>query len=117
MNWKTAVKERNKLVLTTVSAAGNPRAIVVISLGTIEGRILIGACLMGRSLENIKKNKKISIVTLQDKYYRINGFATIFSSGNYLDIAVKKSSPPLPKAALLIQIKEIVDLDTGLKVV
>jgi len=118
MNWKSAVKEREKIVLATSSRNGIPRAIVVISLGFIDDSLLIGACLMGKSLENIKENNQVSIVTFtKDGYYRINGLATIFPKGSYLNVAIKKSNPPLPKAAILIKIKEVVDLDKGQKII
>ena len=116
MTWKDALKERQNIVLATSSKDGNPRAIVVVSLGFIDEKLLIGACLMKKSLENIKENSKVSIVTFQDdKYYRIDGIATIYSAGEYLDTAIKKSNPPLPKAAILIDIKEVFDLDRGIK--
>jgi len=120
MAWKDALKEGQNIVLATSSKDGNPRAIVVVSLGFINDKLLIGACLMGKSLENIRENNKISIVVIKtnknNEYYRIDGMATIYPEGNYLDIAIKKSNPPLPKAAILIDIKEVVDLDKGKKV-
>jgi uncharacterized pyridoxamine 5'-phosphate oxidase family protein len=118
MSWQEALKERQKIILATSSMVGKPRAIVVVSLGRVDEKLLIGACLMGKSLENIKENNKVSIVTFgENGYYRIDGLATIFNAGNYLDIAIKKSNPPLPKAAILIDIAEVVDLDKGVKVV
>ena len=117
MNWQDALRERERIVLTTSSKDGSPRAIVVTSLGFISDKLLIGACLMGKSLENIKGNNRVSIVTFTEGgYYRIDGLATTFSNGNYLDIAIKRSSPPLPKAAILIEIKEVIDLDKGQKI-
>lgn len=113
MEWHKSLKNRNKIVLTTSSENNTPRAIVVTSLGFVDEKLLIGVCLMGKSLENIKKNNKISIVTLQGGYYRVDGLVSIFSNGNYLDIAIKRSNPPLPKAALLVKIEEVVDLDKG----
>jgi len=110
MSWKDALKERQNIVLATSSKDGNPRAIVVVSLGFIEGKLLIGACQMRKSFENIKENNKVSIGAIKDnEYYRIDGIATIYSEGKYLEIAIKKSNPPLPKAAILIDIKEVFD--------
>jgi len=117
MAWKDALKERQNIVLATSSKDGNPRAIVVVSLGFIDGKLLIGACLMKKSLENIKENNKVSIVAIKDgEYYRIDGEATIYSDGKYLEIAIRKSNPPLPKAAIAIDIKEVFDLDKEKKV-
>jgi len=112
MVWKDALKERQNIVLATSSKGGNPRAIVVVSLGFVDDKLLIGACLMKKSLENIKENNKVSIVVIKEnEYYRVDGVATIYSSGRYLDIAIERSNPPLPKAAILIDIKEVFDLD------
>jgi len=117
MAWKDTLKDRQNIVLATSSKDGNPRAIVVVSLGFVDEKLLIGACLMGKSLENIKENNKVSIVAIKDgEYYRIDGVATIYSAGEYLDTAIKRSNPPLPKAAILIDIKEVFDLDKGKKV-
>jgi uncharacterized pyridoxamine 5'-phosphate oxidase family protein len=102
MAWKDALKEGQNIVLATSSKDGNPRAIVVVSLGFVEGKLLIGACQMRKSLENIQENSKVSIVAIKDnEYYRIDGIAKIYSKGKYLDIAIGRSSPPLPKAAIL----------------
>jgi len=117
MLWKDALKERQNIVLATSSKDGSPRAIVVVSLGFVGKELLIGACLMKKSLENIKENNKVSIVaTKGNEYYRVDGTATIYPEGKYLDIAIQKSNPPLPKAAIFIDIKEVFDLDKGKKV-
>ena len=117
MAWKATLKQGQNIVLATSSKGGSPRAIIVVSLGFIDDRLLIGACLMKKSLENIKENNKVSIVAIEDnEYYRVDGVATIYSEGRYLEIAIKKSNPPLPKAAILIDIKEVFDLDRGKKI-
>jgi len=86
-------------------------------LGFVDDKLLTGACQMRKSFENIKKNNKVSIVANKDnEYYRIDGIATIYSEGKYLDTAIKKSNSPLPKAAILIDIKEVFDLDKGKKI-
>lgn len=118
MNWKKALEERQEIVLSTSSTSNVPHAIMIISLGIIDDQVLIGACLMKTTLENIKKNNKVSMVTKLDKeYYRIEGEAKIYSSGKYFDIAYKKSSPPMPKYAILINIKEVFDLGKQKKIV
>ena len=62
MAWKDVLKERQNIVLATSSKDGSPRAIIVVSLGFIDDKLLIGACVMRKSLENIKENNKVSIV-------------------------------------------------------
>lgn len=112
MAWKNALKEGQELVLATCSKNKIPRAIVVISLGLIDNRILIGACQLKTSLRNIKENKKVSVaVKYKKEYYRINGDAKLHSSGKYFDIAFQKSKPFMPKYAITIDIKEVFDLD------
>jgi uncharacterized pyridoxamine 5'-phosphate oxidase family protein len=112
MAYTDALKERNELVLATSGKDGNPHAIVVISLGYMEQKILIGVCMMKKSLENIKENNNVCIIAKNNKeYYRIKGKATIYSSGEHLDLAISKSNPPLPKQAILVDIKEVFDLD------
>lgn len=117
MSWKGALEERQKIILATSSKDGNPRAIVVVSLGFIDDKLLIGNCLMKKSLENIEENNKVSIIAIREnEYYRIDGTSVIYSEGKYLETAIKKSSPPLPKAAILVDIKEVFDLDKGKKI-
>jgi len=117
MNWKQALQERQELVLATSSKDGNPHAIMVISLGLIDDKLLIGACLMKTTLENIKNNNKVVLVVKHNKeYYRLKGKTQIYSSGKYFDLAYKKSSPPMPKYAILIDIKEVFDLANQKKI-
>jgi hypothetical protein len=40
MTWKSAIEERQEIVLTTASKDGKPHAIVVISLGLVEESFL-----------------------------------------------------------------------------
>ena len=118
MNWKRALAERQEIVLSTCSKNNIPHAIMTISLGLIDDRLLIGACLMKKTLENININSKVSLVTKFDKdYYRIEGEAKIYPSGKYFEIAYKKSGPPMPKSAILIEIKEVFDLGKQKKIV
>ncbi len=112
MSWKDALQNGQEIVLTTSSKDGTPHAIVVISLGFVDNKLLIGACQMKVTLKNIKENNKVSIVAkFNNEYYRIDGIATIYSDGKYLDAAIERSEPPLPKQAIVIDIKEVFDLD------
>lgn len=91
MSWIQSVEERQEIVLSTCS--GNiPHAIIVISLGLVDNQLLIGCCLMKRTIENIKKNNRVSLVAKFNKeYYRLEGTAKIYLTGKYFDIAYKKS--------------------------
>lgn len=112
MSWEDAVMEGQELVLATSSNEGDPRAIVVVSLGLVEGKLLIGACQMGASLKNIEYNGRASIVAKSGgEYFRINGKVEVHSEGKFFDLAFGKLEPPKPKRALVMTIEEVFDLD------
>ncbi len=116
MTWKTCLRKGSEIILATCSD-NKPRAIVVMSLGLENGKLLIGACQMKMTLKNIRNNGRVSVVATHGKeYYRIGGKAAIHSSGKYFDAAVKRSMPPLPKQAIAITIKEVFNLDKTKKV-
>ncbi|MEK6960925.1 MAG: pyridoxamine 5'-phosphate oxidase family protein [Nanoarchaeota archaeon] len=118
MGWKEALGEGEEIVLATSSNDGKPRAIVVVSLGFVDGKLLIGACQMRSSLKNIAENRQVSIVARSGKgCYRIDGNAEVFSSGSYFESAFGKSDPPKPYRAILISIDEVFDLDSQNKIV
>lgn len=111
MSWKNALGYRQQLVLSTSSESGTPHAIIVISLGFVSKRLLIGASLMRISQANIRKNNKVSVVAIRgDEYYRIDGRAKIYASGDYLTAAIQRSRPPLPRHAVVIDIKGVFDM-------
>jgi len=119
MTWKDSFKEREEIVLATSSKEGIPRAIVVTSLGFSDGKLLIGICQTKKSFENLKENNNVSLVAIKDKeYYMIVGKTEIFSSGNYFEIAVERSKkcPPLPHHVLVVDVKEVFDLDKVKKI-
>lgn len=110
MSWQNAVKKGNELVLCTCSK-NQPHANVVISLGLIDGKLLIADCQMNTTLKNLQSSKQVCIVAKEKKeYYRIKGTIEIFSSGKYFDMANHDEKFPA-KNAILITIKEVFDLD------
>jgi hypothetical protein len=114
MFWKKALTKRHEIVLASASKQGKPRAIYVLSLGLVDNKLIVGACLMEKTLDNIKKTKRVSIVTKEDSnYFRIEGKTSICSSGKLLEDAIKISKPPLPKSVILVDIDEVCDLTTG----
>lgn len=117
MNWKNMLsKPRQEMFLSTGSKKGIPHNIAVLSLGLVDNKILIGVCIMKTTMKNLKENNKVSLAAKIDgKYLRIEGKAITKSSGKYLDKAIKMSNPPLPKKALLIEIKEIFDMEAQKK--
>jgi uncharacterized pyridoxamine 5'-phosphate oxidase family protein len=117
-NWKRAFKKGEEIVLASASKNGIPRAITVISLGFYKNKLLIGICQMKRTFENLKENNNISLVAMEKgKYYfRINGRSKIYSSGKFFNLALKRSKPPLPHHVLVVDIKEVFDLDKVKKI-
>ena len=110
--WKNALELGNNIVLSTSSKDGSPHAIVVTSKGFIDDKLLINACQMDTTLRNIKENNKVCIVAnYNNRYFRIKGTASIYSSGKYFDIAKARNKPPPVKHAVIIEIKEVFDLD------
>lgn len=112
MEWKEALSIDNQIVICTTSSDGNPHANVVNSKGFIDGKLLVNCCQMNTTLENLKRNNNVCIITVSNgNYFRIRGTVEVFSSGKYFDEAVKRNKPPPVKLALIITIKEVFDLD------
>jgi len=115
MEWRNAFKEGEEIILATCSKNCEPRAIVVISLGFYKDRLLIGACQMKKTLENLKENPKVSLVSMEKGkyYYRVNGVAEICKSGEFYEEGVKrgKKYPPIPHTIIVITINEVFNLD------
>lgn len=108
MNWKNNFQKGKELVISTSSKKGLPHANIVISLGIFDGKLLIANCQMKRTIKNLEENKKVCII---GGYFRIKGVAKIFSAGKYFDFSVKENKGYIVKNAILIQIKEVFDLD------
>lgn len=74
---------------------------------------------MKKSFENLKENNNVSLAAMKDKkYYMIMGKTEIFSSGKYFEIAVERNKkyPPLLHHVLVVDIKEVFDLDKVKKI-
>ena len=118
MDWPNAFTPRQEIVLATVKKENIPHAIFVLSMGIIENKLLIGVCQMTTTLENIKNNNKVVVIGKSDTgYYRIFGEAKIYSSGKYYKTVCERSKPPLPKLAIVIDIKEVYDLDKAKRII
>lgn len=112
MSWKNALKQGQEIVLTTSSKDGKPNAIVVVSRGFIEGKLLINDCQMNRTIKNIKSNSFVCLVVKYNKeYYRIKGKTKSYTAGKYFQEAVKREISYQVKNAIVVEIKEVFDLD------
>lgn len=114
MSWKQNFRKGKEIILSTSSKNGLPNANIVVSLGFIEGKLLIADCQMKKTIKNLKENNHICII---GGYFRVKGRADIFSSGEYFEICSKNSAGYKVKNAILITIKEVFDLDKGILVI
>jgi hypothetical protein len=113
-NWKSAFEPRNEIIVVSVKKDNTPYAIYALSMGITDQKLVIGVCLMKTTIENIKNNSAVVIMGKSaDGYFRLHGVARIETSGKYLDIANTHSKPPLPHSALVIDIADIYDVETG----
>lgn len=112
MGWKELLQQGKEVCLSTSSSKGEPNAIVVISLGMIDGKLLLGACQMVGTLSNIRENPLVCVVACSgDEYYRIKGRATLHASGRYFDSAQARNDGPAVKEAIVIEVDDVFDLD------
>jgi predicted pyridoxine 5'-phosphate oxidase superfamily flavin-nucleotide-binding protein len=108
MDWKEKFKEEKELVLATSSRDGTPNANIAISQGFVDDKLLIADCQMERTIRNLNENKKIAVI---GGYYRASGTVEIFASGKYFNMCVEKSKGYKVKNAILVDVKEVFDLD------
>jgi hypothetical protein len=112
MSWKEIFKEGVELVLATYSEESGPHAIVVASQGFVEGKLLLSACQMRTTLANLKNDNRVAIVAMNSgKYLRLKGLVELDGSGKYFEIAKERNTGPEVKYAIVIEAKEIFDLD------
>ncbi|MFA5992366.1 MAG: pyridoxamine 5'-phosphate oxidase family protein [Candidatus Pacearchaeota archaeon] len=108
MDWKSSFKDGKEIILATSSKSNIPNANIVISLGFVDNKLLIADCQMNNTIKNLKENKNICVI---GGYFRIKGKVEIFPSGKYFDMCVLKSKGYSVKNAILINIKEVFDLN------
>ena len=118
MTWKDAFNSGQELVLATCSPEAEPNANIVISVGFVDGKLLIGDSQMGTTLKNLKKNKRICVYAKKRKEYsRLKGSVEIFDSGKYFDICNSSTDKEYPtKNAIVVTIEEVFDLDEVKKI-
>lgn len=108
--WQAKFKQGRELVLVTCSEKADPNANIVVSLGLVDGQLLVADCQMKKTISNLKKNHKIVVI---GGYYRLCGKATISTKGKYFDLCVAKSKGYTVKNAIRISIQTVFDLDQG----
>jgi len=77
MDWKNSFEKGKEIILATSSKEGIPHTNIVNSLGFIDGKLLIKDSQMHTTINNLRENKYIALVS---GYIRLKGTAEIFSS-------------------------------------
>ena len=113
-NWSQAFEKGQELVLVTSSVDAQPNANIVISLGFVEGKILVADSQMKTTIKNLQANKKVCLI---NKYYRLQGTVEIFDQGKYFNLCSAADKKHPVKHAILITPKEIFDLNKLKKII
>lgn len=111
---KKLISKDKLLVFGTASKKGKPNLIIVASCGLFNNKILIADCQMNKTLKNLKKNKAVALCVFdKENYFQIKGKALYIKSGKWFKLVKKycEGTPYAPKGAILVNIKEIYDLD------
>ena len=108
ISWKNNFKEGKKLILATSSKDGVPNSNIVISCGFSDDKLLVADCQMVTTIKNLKENPKICVI---GGNLRLKGSVKIFSSGKYFEMCVRKVKGYAVKNALVVEAKEIFDLN------
>lgn len=108
MQWKDKFKEDSELILATSSKKGEPNAIIAVSLGFIDDKLIFADCHMNNTIKNLKENPLISVV---GGYYRVNGKVELFQKGKYFDYCLRKSEGYTVKNAVVVTITSVFELD------
>lgn len=107
MDRKDTFKEGKEIILSTANN-NQPNANIVKSLWFIDDKLLVANIQMKTTISNLKSNKNICVIGW---YYRLKWTVEISDSGEYFDICVQKSQWFTVKNAILIEIKDVWDLD------
>lgn len=112
MNWKQNFSSGKELVLATSSKSNKPNANIVISLGFINGKLMIADCSMAMTIKNLKQNPRICVV---GGYFRIIGKVKLFTAGKYfkkcVDIVATQDKTLKVKTAIVVAVKDVFNLE------
>lgn len=107
MDWRENFQKGKEIIIATCNE-NMPNAIVVGSLGFVDGKLLIKDVQMDATIKNLQANENICVV---GGYIRLKGEVEIFNDGKYFDICKQGDGSYPPKNAILVTIKEVFDLD------
>ena len=94
--------------MATSSRDGIPHANIVISCGFVGDKLLVADCQMVTTVKNLKENPSICLVGGR---VRLKGSVEIFSSGEYFEACVKESKGYSVRHAIVVDVKEVFDLN------
>ena len=104
----------NGPVIFTTSSDDQPRACIVQTNGIYDNSIIIDDVQMGKTAQNVKTNKKVSVLSSAPDYSRwlkISGIAEYLTDGELVKERKEKANPKyLPKAVIQIKITEVEDV-------
>jgi len=113
MSWEDYFKVGNEILLATSSKSGEPNLNIVLSLGFVDNQLLIADSRMDTTIKNIRENDKVCFV---GGYFKVRGRARLFTSGEYFDLCIKRIANFKVKTAILVEIKEVIDLENVKKI-
>jgi len=110
---------KGKIVfLATASSSSKPNLVCVEANNVFEDKILITNNMMCKTIKNLKQNKKASIAVFNKKgAFQLIGVVEIFSKGKWFGMVkeLPENKSYFPKSAILFSVKEIWDLNKGVK--
>jgi hypothetical protein len=89
MSWEKSFQKGKELVLATCSKKAEPNANITLSLGFMDNKLIIGDCQMHTTIDNLKENSNITIVS---GYLRIKGKVSIDNKGKYFGYVHKSKT-------------------------
>ena len=101
--------EENALALATSNKEGKPHVIAIGDVKIIsDSQLLVGDNYMKKTIENIKNNPNVCLVVWdKEEGYSLEGIASYYNSGNYLE-QIKKIHKGYPaKGAIVIKLNSI----------
>ena len=113
MGWEDNFNVGNEILLATSSKGGEPNLNIVLSLGFVDNQLLVADSRMDTTIKNLKENDRVCYV---GGYSKTRGRAKLFTSGEYFDLCVKRIANFKVKTAILVEMKEVIDLENVKKV-
>ena len=118
MGFKELLNNAKLVCFVTSTKGGKPNAIFAESW-FFENKILLVDCHMEKTVKNLKENPQVAVSAQNGKeYYQIKGTAEYLTEGKYFKKAkeIVAGTEYTAKGAVLVEIKEVWDLDKRKKI-